>query len=65
MTETKALVLTYLGMLVLMVVTCLVLGALQASGTAWGVALIVLAGLGGFLLSLVVMRFAPPEHRRH
>jgi hypothetical protein len=64
MTEVKALILTYLGMSALTIMTCLVLGALEASGTAWGLALCLLAGLGGFLMSLVVMHYTPPEQRQ-
>jgi len=64
MTEVKALILGFIGMTLLTIATCLVLGALDASGTAWGVALVLLAGSGGFLLSLIVMHYAPPEHRR-
>lgn len=63
MSEATALILTYLGMTALTVVTCVVLGAFQASGTAWGLALGLLAGLGGFLLSLVVMHYTPPDRR--
>ncbi len=64
MTEVKALILTYLGMSALTVVTCLTLGAIHAGETAWGLSACLLFALGGFLLSLVVMRYAPPEHRR-
>jgi len=63
-TETKALILTFGGMCALTILTCLVLGSVGASGTAWGLATALLAGLGGFLASLVVMHYAPPENRR-
>jgi hypothetical protein len=61
--EIRAVVLTFVGLLALTVTTCLVLGALDADGTAWGVAAVVLVGFGGFLLSLVVMHYTPPEQR--
>jgi hypothetical protein len=64
MTEVKALILGFIGMTLLTAATCLVLGALDASGTAWGVALGLLSALGGYLLSLIVVHYAPPEHRR-
>jgi hypothetical protein len=63
LSETKALIFTFVGMTVLTVIVGLILGAVQASGTAWGLALVFLAGLGGFLLSLVVMHHTPPEQR--
>ncbi len=63
LTEVKALLLTFAGMSVLTIATGLGLIAVQASGTVWGLALAILAGLGGFLLSLVVMYYTPPEQR--
>ena len=65
MSQTKAVILTYIGMCVLTVITCLILGAVHADGTAWGLAVCLLAGLGGFLLSLVMMHFPSPHRRRH
>jgi hypothetical protein len=65
MTEVKALILTYVGMSVLTITTCLALGATHAGETAWALSSGLLFALGGFLLSLVVMHYAPPEHRRH
>jgi hypothetical protein len=64
MHKTRALLLTFVGLMALTVVTCFVLGALDADGTAWGMALVLLVAGGGFLLSMVVMHYAPPEHRR-
>jgi hypothetical protein len=64
MTEVKALILTYVGMSFLTIATCLALGAAHASETAWGLSSGLLFALGGFLMSLVVMHYAPPEHRR-
>lgn len=59
--EIKAILLTFAGLSVLTVATCFVLGALNADGTAWGLATMILVALGGFVLSLVMMHFWPPE----
>lgn len=64
MTEIKALVLVFIGMIVLANTTGFALVATGASGTAFGLALGLLAVLGGIVSSLVVMHYAPPEHRR-
>ncbi len=61
--EIKAVALTFAGLTALTVATCFVLGALNADGTAWGVATMILAGFGGFVLSMVLMRFTPPDER--
>lgn len=63
MTETRAVILTFAGMTALTIATCFVLAAFDADGTAWGLATMMLAGLGGVLLALVVMHFTPPEER--
>ena len=59
--EIKAIVLTFVALSVLTVATCFVLGALNADGTAWGLAAMILVGFGGFVLSMVMMHFWPPE----
>ena len=64
MTEVKALVLVFIGITVLANATGFALVTMSASGTAFGLALGLLAVLGGFVSSLVVMHYAPPEHRR-
>ncbi len=64
MTEVRALILVFTGMMGLTIATGLVLAEIGAGGTAFGLAIGLLAALGGFLLSLVVMHYAPPEHRR-
>jgi hypothetical protein len=63
MTERRAVALTVVVLMALTVATCLVLGALNADGTAWGVATMFIAGLGGAALSFVMMQFTPPEDR--
>jgi uncharacterized membrane protein YdjX (TVP38/TMEM64 family) len=63
MTEGRAVALTVVVLMAFTVATCLVLGALNADGTAWGVATMLIAGLGGAVLSLVMMRYAPPDER--
>jgi len=62
--QIKAVAFTFVGLTALTVVTCFVLGALGADGTAWGLATMILAGFGGFVLSLVMMHFTPPDERR-
>lgn len=61
--EAKAVALTFVALTALTVATCFVLAGLDADGTAWGVATVLLIGFGGFVLSLVMMHFAPPEQR--
>jgi len=61
--EIKAILLTFAGLSALTVATCFVLGALKADGTAWGLATMILVAFGGFVLSLVVMHYAPPDER--
>jgi hypothetical protein len=63
MTETKALILGFTGVMVAIVAAGLVLGAVNASGTAWGLVFTMLLALGAFLLSLIVTHYAPPDHR--
>lgn len=61
--RTRALVLTFLALSVLTVVLGLLLGAVNASGTTRGLAIVFIAGGGGFVLSLVVMHCAPSQRR--
>jgi hypothetical protein len=64
MSEAKALILTAIGLMVPTLAIGCLLGALNASGVAWGFLLVGSSALGGYLLSLVVMRYPPPEHRK-
>lgn len=59
----RALALTFLALSVVTVAIGLLLGALDASGTTRGLAIVFIAGGGGFILSLVVMYCEPPEPR--
>jgi hypothetical protein len=59
----RALVLTFIGLSVVTVAIGLLLGALDASGTVRGLAIVFISGGGGFILSLVVMHSEPPEPR--
>jgi hypothetical protein len=59
----RALVLTFLALSVATVAIGLLLGALDASGTVRGLAIVFISGGGGFILSLVVMHCEPSEAR--
>jgi len=59
----RALALTFLALSVVTVAIGLLLGALDASGTVRGLAIVFISGGGGFILSLVVTHCEPPEPR--
>lgn len=64
MSEAKALILTGTGLMALTVAVGFVLGALEASGYAWGFLGVGSAALGGWVLSGVAMRYSDREERK-
>lgn len=64
MTETKALILAFAGLAVLTSVAAVVLSITDASGAVFGLVLVFLAALGGFVSSQVVMHYSALKERR-
>jgi hypothetical protein len=64
MSEVKALILASIGLMVSSAAASLVLAALDASGIAWGFLAVTFAGLGGWVLSGVAMRYSDREERK-
>jgi hypothetical protein len=64
MTETKALTLIFLTMLAVLTAVCFVLGAMDASGTAYAVAMVLVGGAAADGSSQVVMHYGPSRRRR-
>ncbi len=63
MTEFKAILLVFVGAAILLLTACLALAAIDASGTAYGVAVILATALGADTSSRVVMHYG--ESGRH
>lgn len=64
MSETKALVLTAIGLMALTIAAGFVLGALEASGIAWGFLLVGSAAIGAWILVGVAMRYSDEKERK-
>lgn len=64
MSETKALLLTAAGLMALTIAIGCVLGALDASGYAWGFLCVMSAAVGGWVLAGVGMRYSEREERK-
>lgn len=65
MTEFKAHLLICIAMLIVMTAVCFILGSMQASGTAYGVAMMLIGGGAAHLSSRVVMHYGPSgQHRQ-
>jgi membrane associated rhomboid family serine protease len=62
--ESKALVLLFLGAFALGGIAGVVLALTDASGTAYGLSIFVGAALGGYISSLVLMHYGKLEERR-
>jgi sugar phosphate permease len=63
-TETRAIILIFLAMLLVLTAVCLVLGAMNASGTAYAVAMVLVGGVAADASSQVVMHYGPSRRRR-
>jgi hypothetical protein len=64
MTEFKAHLFICITMLVVMTAICLILGSMSASGTAYGVAMMLVGGGAAHLSSRVVMHYGSSGRRR-
>jgi hypothetical protein len=64
MSETKALVLLFIGTFVLAGIAGAILAVADANGTAYGLAIGLGAALGGYVSSLIVMHYGKLEERR-
>ena len=64
MTEGKAIALIFVAMLIVLTGVCIILGSIHASGTAYGVATILVGGSGAHVSSLVVVHYGPSRRRR-
>lgn len=64
MTEAKAIILVFAGVMALTCVAAVLLSVTDAGGVLFGFAAVFLAGFGGFALSCVVMHYGKVEKRR-
>jgi len=64
MSESRALILTAIGLMALTIVAGLALDALDASGMAWGVLCVLSAAVGGWTLSGVAGRYSDRAERK-
>jgi hypothetical protein len=64
MTEAKAIALIFLAMCIVMAAVCVGLGAVNASGVAYGVALVLVGGAAGHASSRVIVHYAPLRRQR-
>jgi hypothetical protein len=65
MTELRAHLLIGAAMLIVMAAVCVVLGSLNAGGTAYGVAMMLVGGGAAHASSRVVVHYGPSGQRRH
>jgi hypothetical protein len=65
MTELKAHLLVFVTALIVLAAICLALGAMQASGTAYAVATVVIIALAADTSSRIVMHYWSREDREH
>ncbi len=63
MTEAKAIVLIFLAICIVMTGACVALGAMNASGTAYAVALVLVGGAAGHASSRVIVHYAPSRRQ--
>jgi hypothetical protein len=64
MSEAKALILTFIGLAVPASATAILIALIDAGGVALGLAIALFAGLGGWVSSGIVMRYAKLEEQR-
>jgi hypothetical protein len=64
MSEAKALILAFIGLAVPASATAAVIAITNAGGAALGLAIVVFAGLGGYISSVIVMHYGKIEERQ-
>lgn len=64
MSEAKALILALAALAIPAGATAVLIAITDAGGVAFGLAIVVFAGLGGYISSLIVMHYGKLEERR-
>ena len=65
MTTDRAAMLIVLGMILLTIPVTVVLSLMDASGTAFAVAMVLILSAGGFVNYLATLRYSAIRRRRH